>query len=142
MPAGRVPVPRGRHHDLLDLSLPAVPGSARIARDRVADVIASATPDRRVRDDVRLCVSEAVTNVVRHAYSSSHGHITLVVERRDGELHVLVRDAGDGIHAPPARDETRGFGFEIIRRLATGVSVSSAPGLGTEIAMAFKLDAH
>lgn len=83
-------------------------------------------------------MSEAVTNVVRHAYAADHGAIVLVVELIDGMLRVTVRDAGAGIVGPPL-DEGRGFGFEIIRRLASSVSVSSAPGQGTEIVMTFEL---
>lgn len=122
----------------LDVSLPATLASPRVARDRVGELVAHETSSPRLRDDVRLCVSEAVTNVVRHAYGVDEGVIELVVERIDGMLCVTVRDAGFGIVGPPL-SETRGFGFEIIRRLATRVSVMSAPGRGTEIVMSFAL---
>ena len=122
----------------LDVSFPATHASPQLARDRVGQLIARETASPRLQDEVRLCVSEAVTNVVRHAYGTDKGMIALLVERIDGMLCVTVRDAGFGIVGPPL-DETRGFGFEIIRRLATRVSVVSAPGQGTEIVMSFEL---
>lgn len=122
----------------LDISLPTTLASPRLARDRVGELISQATESQRLRDDVRLCVSEAVTNVVRHAYGGEQGAIVLVMERVDEALRVTVRDSGAGIVAPPV-DEGRGFGIEIIRRLATSVSVVSAPGRGTEIVMSFEL---
>lgn len=122
----------------LDVSLPATHASPRVARDRVGELIGKVTTSPRLRDDVRLCVTEAVSNVVRHAYDTDGGTVTLVVARVDGMLRVTVADAGVGILRPP-HDATRGFGFEIIRRLATRVSVVSAPGRGTEIVMSFEL---
>ena len=122
----------------LDVSLPATLASPRLARDRVGELIGQATTSSRLRDDVRLCVSEAVSNVVRHAYRTDDGTVALVVARVDGMLRVTVGDTGVGILGPP-QDATRGFGFEIIRRLATRVSVVSAPGRGTEIVMSFAL---
>ena len=120
----------------LDVSLPATLASPRLARDRVGELLGQVTTSPRLRNDVRLCVSEAVSNVVRHAYRTDEGTVTLVVARVDGMLRVTVGEAGVGSRGPP-HEATRGFGFEIIRRLATRVSVVSAPGRGTEIVMSF-----
>ena len=121
----------------LALSLEAVPSSARDARSAVADAISSAGWPGRAVDDVRLCVSEAVANVVRHAYATS-GALRVVVESRDDELVVTVQDWGRGLGRRAARETTGGgFGLRIIERLTEHVDVTSEPGAGTSIIMAF-----
>ena len=53
------------------LSLPATALGVRAARSAVDDVVRRLSTDDELRRDVRLCVSEAVTNVVRHAYDGA-----------------------------------------------------------------------
>ena len=53
----------------LAFSLPVAPESVCDARRAVGEVVSRWTDDDGVVEDVRLCVSEAVTNVVRHAYA-------------------------------------------------------------------------
>ena len=119
------------------LSLEAVPTSVRDARYAVADALTSAGWPVRAIDEVRLCVSEAVANVVRHAYAGS-GMLRLVIERRDGELLVGVRRGGGGFpQAAVEEGKEGGFGLKIIERLATRVELTSAPGAGTSIVMVF-----
>ena len=81
----------------LALSLPAVPASVRKARVSVGETAACLGANQRVVDDIRLCVSEAVSNVVRHAYGTRPGDVDVVVEREDKNLRVVVRDEGQGM---------------------------------------------
>ena len=80
----------------LALSLDAAPSSVREARNAAAHAVSEVGLSAQAVDDVRLCVSEAVANVVRHAYATS-GVIRLVVESRDDELVISVRDSGVGL---------------------------------------------
>jgi len=124
----------------LELSLPALPRCVRAARLAVAETVAPLASTERLVDDVRLCVSEAVTNVVRHAYGRRDGRVDIVVERDDDELTVVVRDAGVGMPPPSRRPASGGFGLKIIDELARENRISRAPGGGTEVAMVFDLD--
>jgi anti-sigma regulatory factor (Ser/Thr protein kinase) len=122
----------------LELSLPALPESVRAARLAVGEAVASLAATKRLADDVRLCVSEAVTNVVRHAYDRRRGCVDIVVEGGGDELTVVVRDTGVGIQ-PPARRESGGFGLKIIDELTRASTISRQAAGGTEVAMVFDL---
>jgi anti-sigma regulatory factor (Ser/Thr protein kinase) len=122
----------------LDLSLPAIPESIRKARDEVAQIALSGAYGPIV-DDVRLCTSEAVTNVVRHAYTSRNGRIDISVDLEADELTVSVRDEGDGL-AEFHREGELGYGLRIIDALTRRFTISSARDRGTEVVMVFGLD--
>ena len=132
-----VPVPR------LELSLPAVSASVREARAAVGELVSRLTTEDTVVDDVRLCVSEAVTNVVRHAYPSippTEGLVGVGVDCGGGELRIVVKDSGCGIVVGAPHHTPGGYGLEIIDMLTTRHTVVSASDGGTEIAMVFALD--
>jgi anti-sigma regulatory factor (Ser/Thr protein kinase) len=124
----------------LELSLPAVPQCIRQARLAVGDAVASLASRNGLVHDVRLCVSEAVTNVVRHAYNGRRGRVDIVVEREDDALRVVVRDSGVGIPPPSRRNGSGGFGLKIIDELTRKSTISRASEGGTEVAMVFDLN--
>jgi stage II sporulation protein AB (anti-sigma F factor) len=121
----------------LSLSLEAVPVSVREARRAVVDAVVPLGVDERELDDIRLCVSEAVANAVRHAYDGEGGDVAVVVEEGDDELLVAVRDWGGGVARVGRGDG--GYGLKIIERLATRIELDSDADTGTEISMAFPL---
>ena len=124
----------------LELALPAVPTSVRHARDAVGEVVANVAGDERLADAVRLCVSEAVTNVVQHAYSGGRrGDAEIVVEQEGGHLNVVVRDTGNGV-TPAKRTKAGGFGLKIIGKLTSAYTFTSKPDAGSEVRMVFPLD--
>ncbi len=89
---------------LVEVVLPAIPTSVRAARVAVGDATADIVVEERTVDDIRQCVSEAVTNSVRHAYGADGGTVQVVVTRVDDELVVVVCDQGAGLGdlEPPA----------------------------------------
>ena len=120
----------------LELSLPAIPSSVRVARGAVSEAMAPFVSDE-LADDVRLCVSEAVTNAVRHAYGPevANGEVGVLVVRLEDELRVVVRDEGHGIDEPPAGG---GFGLQIIARVASRHTLHGGDS-GTTVSMSFDL---
>lgn len=81
-------------------------------------------------EGITLAVSEAVANVVAHAYGDGEpGVIDLSATAAQDEVAIVVRDRGRGMEAPAVRPGA-GFGIAIIRRLAETVDVrDGAPGV-------------
>jgi serine/threonine-protein kinase RsbW len=76
-----------------------------------------------VLGDLKLALTEACTNSVRHAYDDGEGAVEIVYELEPGRLAVEVRDEGPGF-TPPDRGLDRGedlseggLGIAIIRAL-------------------------
>jgi serine/threonine-protein kinase RsbW len=67
-----------------------------LVRQQLDRLLDETTAEREKRWDVRLAVTEACSNVVRHAYPASGGTFQVSAEIRPGTLEVTVRDAGRG----------------------------------------------
>jgi anti-sigma regulatory factor (Ser/Thr protein kinase) len=77
--------------------------------------------DPRVLEDIRLLVSELVTNAIRHADAPAGGEVALDVTIDDSSLRVEVADPGAGFDPAPRDDEmTRpgGWGLYLVDRIA------------------------
>jgi anti-sigma regulatory factor (Ser/Thr protein kinase) len=104
---------------VLDLLLPAAPEAAFEARQSLSEFQRSLDP--RVFEDLRLLVSELVTNSLRHAGLSGEDAIRLHVTLTEGRVRVDVCDGGPGF---TARDETpslyqqSGWGLFLVRQIA------------------------
>jgi serine/threonine-protein kinase RsbW len=106
--------------------LPVTPEAAAAARHAL-DGLSDDSPDGRMRD-VRLLVSELVTNAVRHANLASGDVIELVIEIADQTLRVEVHDPGGGfVPSAPSPDPTRpsGWGLYLVAELADRWGVDS-----------------
>ena len=100
-------------------------------------------------EDIKTAVSEAVTNVIVHAYPDSIGQVQMKIRvLPDHVLEIIVRDHGRGIHdIRQARQplfttggqERSGMGFTIMESFMDKLSVRSVPGRGTTVSMRKKL---
>jgi anti-sigma regulatory factor (Ser/Thr protein kinase) len=126
----------------LELTLSARAASVRRARSAVGAIAADLGARPRVVDDVRLCVSEATTNVVRHAYGWPPGDVRVVVDDEGGELVVRVEDDGFGLSEPRNRADPGGYGLRIIKTLSDQCRFSSTPRMGTRVEMVFTLNGN
>src|SRR5438477_9450083 len=81
-----------------DLEFTATPSVIRTARDAAA-VIASEIPEDRV-DDVRLLVSELVTNSIRHGGLASTDWVRVRLSMGQGKIRTEVHDSGKGFEPP------------------------------------------
>jgi anti-sigma regulatory factor (Ser/Thr protein kinase) len=110
----------------LERRLPVAPEAAAEARQAL-NGLSGELPDGRMRD-VRLLVSELVTNAVRHANLESGDVIDLVVELADRTLRVEVHDPGGGfVPSAPSPDPARpsGWGLYLVAELADRWGVDS-----------------
>ena len=87
-----------------------------------------------------LCVSEAVTNSVLHAYrcAPQPGGVSVRAECREDELRVLVRDDGTGL-TPNIDSPGVGLGLPIIAQMAHRSEIRAPEWGGTEVCMRFNI---
>jgi serine/threonine-protein kinase RsbW len=120
------------------LTLPARPENVAVVR-HVLGAFAEALqlPDTVV-EDMRLAVTEACTNVVRHAYPGSDpGPIDVVISPNDEGMEIIVSDEGRGMGPSPDK-QGPGLGLPLIAALAHSVEIERAPETGSRLAMSFR----
>jgi anti-sigma regulatory factor (Ser/Thr protein kinase) len=90
---------------------------------------------------VELCVSEAVSNAVVHAYRKLGGRGPVEVEARrpEGYLCIYVRDRGSGVRRR-SDSPGLGLGLPLIATLAESLELGTGPSEETEVRMTFDLD--
>jgi serine/threonine-protein kinase RsbW len=120
------------------LTLPARPENVAVIRHVLGAFAEALRLPVDIVEDMRLAVTEACTNVVRHAYDgeSEPGPLEIVI-RPDGDvLQVIVSDRGRGI-APSPDTGGPGLGLPLIAALADSFAIEHAPRGGSRIAMSF-----
>jgi stage II sporulation protein AB (anti-sigma F factor) len=122
----------------LSESYSAVAASVGCARSDVAEVAAAAGLRGEELDRVRLVVSEAVTNSIRHAYPDEEGTIHVMSAVADGELWVLVVDEGRGLEAT-SPNPGLGLGLKIMERMSDGFMLAERAVGGLEARLQFAL---
>jgi serine/threonine-protein kinase RsbW len=104
-----------------DMSFELAGGPYAVTAARLALSDLDSHVDASIAFDVRLLVSELVTNSVKHAKVSEEDSIMLGV-KIDGEIvRVEVRDSGPGFDPPPAAppdDADEGWGLFLVEQLA------------------------
>jgi anti-sigma regulatory factor (Ser/Thr protein kinase) len=103
----------------LEVKLASAADSAAEARHALAE-LSGRVADERLHD-VRLLVSELVTNAVRHADLAPEEAIRLIVEESAGGLRVEVHDPGRGFDwtgRDRGAEEPGGWGLYLVETLA------------------------
>jgi anti-sigma regulatory factor (Ser/Thr protein kinase) len=119
------------------LTLPARPENVAVIRHVLGAFAEAMRLPVDVVEDMRLAVTEACTNVVRHAYSGNEPGPLEIVIRPDGDvLQVIVSDRGRGIEPSPDTGGP-GLGLPLIAALADSFAIEHAPLGGSRIAMSF-----
>jgi anti-sigma regulatory factor (Ser/Thr protein kinase) len=118
----------------------AVPEAPGLARHAVSRYARDCGADDEIVAALALCVSEAVTNSVLHAYrcAPQPGGVSVRAECREEELRVLVRDDGTGL-TPNIDDPGAGLGLPIIAQMAHRSEIRAPERGGTEVCMRFSL---
>ena len=114
----------------------ATPEAGYVLRSEMAAIARECgLSDQRV-GDVKLAVSEAVSNVVRHAYDGqAPGQVVATADVDGGTLRIVIADTGRGL-APRSDSPGLGLGLPLMAHLADTIDVvRNDPG--TEIHMTF-----
>ena len=123
----------------LALNAPAEPASVPLLRCRVVRFLAANNVCVERTEDIRLAVSEALSNAVLHAYcgASEPGDLEVSAVRADGSIEVVVRDRGSGM-APRPDSPGLGLGLPVIAQTTDGYDIEQpAAAGGTAIRMRF-----
>ena len=124
----------------LRIELPAHAGVASLARQLVATFAATHGASSEVVAAATLATSEAVANVVLHAYPDQEppGRLMVEADLEDGELEIVIADDGPGLQ-PGVYSEGLGLGLSVIAQLADTLEVRERQPHGLEVWMRFHL---
>lgn len=115
------------------------------ARSTVAAFVAQLDPTLDEISDIKMAVSEAVTNCIVHAYPHTVGKIYITASVFEGgKVKISVRDRGCGIiDVRQAMEplfttlggERAGLGFAVMESFMDRITVHSRPDKGTTVTM-------
>jgi serine/threonine-protein kinase RsbW len=136
-----------RAEPVVRLTFPAKPDYLLLARLALAGIARTLPLDQEVLADLKLAVTEACGNAVRHAYGGDDGSVGVVFVVGSSSLQMIVEDQGSGIGRWDDELDTRepepeleplegGMGMAIIRAIVDEVDVrDGADGRGTVVRM-------
>ena len=115
--------------DPVELVVPVGPQAPAAARSAVTGWL-SGRVGQRVLDDARLLVPELVTNSVQHGHLAADAPVRVSAHLSGGVLRLEVRDPGHGagIGSRTAEPGGGGYGFHLVRLLASNWGVDRAAG--------------
>ena len=117
-------------------------GFARIV---IAAFIAQLNPTLEEMGDVKVAVSEAVTNAIIHGYEKTEGMVQIRASIKDRQIRIQIQDWGKGIRnieqameplfTTKPEEERSGMGFSFMEAFMDTVEVESKAGEGTHVKM-------
>jgi len=125
------------------LRLSCVPSNVGVARMAVATFAAALNFNVPDIEELKVAVSEAVSNAVLHAYPDGQGDVTIEAYFEGDGLVILVEDQGVGISdLDKAREpgyttapDHMGLGLSFMESFTDELSISSTKGAGTKVRM-------
>jgi len=128
--------------DVVTLVMPARTEYLVLARLALAGIARESPIDQATLADLKLAVTEACGNALRHAHPDGEGVVTVRYTVDDEAIEIRVEDDGPGMGAPtlPALPDVElsesGMGLAIIHALVDEVEIGpGANGRGTTVRM-------
>ena len=133
------------------LSFPAKTDYLLLARLALSGMLRTVAVDDEQSADLKLAVTEACGNAVRHAYPAELGQVGVTYVLEDDRIVMIVEDQGAGMgdvvtdtdtdeSEEPLRPLESGMGMSIIRTIMDELEVGpGADGSGTRVRMAATL---
>jgi serine/threonine-protein kinase RsbW len=130
------------------LTIPARPEYITLGRLALTAIAGVRPLSDETLHDLKLALTEACTNSVKHAYGENGGSVDIVYELLSDRLAVEVGDAGTGFDprdpraGAPSEEELEegGLGIEIIRALTDEVEIAEREGGGSRLRFVKLLD--
>jgi serine/threonine-protein kinase RsbW len=126
---------RNGHGRIVRLSIPARPEYITLCRLALTGISRLRPLSDELLGDLKLALTEACSNSVRHAYVAGHdtGVVEVVYELHEDRLVIEVTDDGEGFDPAQPKGELEGLtegglGIAIIRAIADEVEIGSQPG--------------
>ena len=131
------------HTHAIRLTIPAKPEYITLGRLALTG-IARLRPEPfspEVLGDLKLALTEACTNSVRHAYADGQGNVQILYELSDDRLVVVVSDEGEGFEPPETPSvalegselSEGGLGIAIIEALADELEITERAQGGSSL---------
>lgn len=125
------------------LEVSSLPDNVGVARVAIASFASQLDFTLSEIDEIKVAVSEAVTNAVIHGYRDRPGLIRITAMAREDKLEITVEDEGSGIpDVETARQpsfstdpDRMGLGFVFMESFMDELEVASRPGEGTRVRM-------
>lgn len=121
------------------LTIPAKPEYITLGRLALTGLARLRPLSQDVLGDMKLALTEACTNSVRHAYEGGEGVVEIVYELHPDRLVVEVTDAGEGFEPPGGASadgddlSEGGLGIAIIQALADDLEIGPREGGGSRL---------
>ena len=119
----------------MEIKFKAIRENESFARNVVASFILSLNPSLNELEDIKTAVSEAVTNVIVHAYPDKQGFVTIKVSTLANRVSISVSDNGIGIqdieraltpfYTSKPDQERSGMGFTVMESFMDKLEVKN-----------------
>ena len=129
------------------LTIPAKPEYISLGRLALTGISRLRPLDEETLGDLKLALTEACSNSVRHAYAQGEGTVEIRYLLHPDRLVIEVVDDGEGFDPSAEREEADelvegGLGIAIIRSIADELEISAGEdGKGSRLRFAKSLDA-
>jgi len=122
MSAQAQPAPSSAGGSIVRLTIPAKAEYITLVRLALSGLSRLRPIGEEALGDLKLAVTEACTNSVRHGYQGADGTVEIIYELRPDRLVVEVADDGPGFEAERTRNPEEmtegGLGIEIIKAVS------------------------
>jgi serine/threonine-protein kinase RsbW len=125
---------------VITITIPAKPEYLVLCRLVLSGLSRTMEIEPETLADLKLAVTEACSNAVRHAYENGDGTISVVYTFSEAGISLEIVDDGPGFEVPPARPpqpfalSEDGMGLSIIRALVDELELGPRPnGRGSRV---------
>lgn len=129
----------------MKLEFLAISENEKFARSTVSAFVSQLNPTLDEIEDIKAAVSEAVTNIVVHAYGNNIGTVYITCTLSDDTATITIKDTGCGIcdiklartplYTGSPDSERSGLGFTVMETFMDEIDVISERGVGTTITL-------
>ena len=123
----------------MEIKFKAIKENQAFARNVLASFILPLNPSLNEMADIKTAVSEAVTNVIVHAYPDKVGYVYMKVCTNNNKVRITISDDGVGIqdieraltpfYTSKPQDERSGMGFTVMESFMDKLEVKNHKGL-------------